>query len=78
MTFESEDSRAVSKYMQERGLLDSDIDGEVMITFYVVVSDIDKNTHGPFTDYDDACAFAQDADGSVFQLTARLIDVKEV
>jgi hypothetical protein len=69
---------AVSKYMRERGLLDSDIDGEIMITLYVVVSDIDKNMHGPFVSRDDALAIAEAADGSLFKCTARLINVEEV
>jgi hypothetical protein len=40
----------------------------------MVVSDIDDNVHGPFTSKYDALAFAEPADGSVFECTTRLID----
>jgi hypothetical protein len=53
--------------------------GETMITLYMVVSSIDDSVlHGPFATYDDALAFAEAADGSVFECTMRLIDIKEV
>ena len=61
MTLESEDT----------------IPSEIMITLYMVMSDIDDNVHGPFATYYDALGFAEPADGSVFECTA-LIDIKEV
>jgi hypothetical protein len=51
---------------------------EITITLYMVASDIDDNVHGPFATYYDALAFAEPADGSVFECTTRLIDIKEV
>jgi hypothetical protein len=54
------------------------IPNEIMITFYMVASSIDGSTHGLFASYDEALAFAEPADGSVFECTARLIDIKEV
>jgi hypothetical protein len=49
-----------------------------VITLYMVASDIDGNVHGPFASYDDALAFAESADGSMFELTTRLMNVREV
>jgi hypothetical protein len=54
------------------------IPGETTMTLYMVISDIGDNVYGPFATYDDALAFAEAADGSVFECTMRLIDIKEV
>jgi hypothetical protein len=54
------------------------IPSEIIITLYMVASDIDGNLHGPFTSYHAALAFAEPADGSVFECTARLIEITEV
>jgi hypothetical protein len=54
------------------------IPNKIIITLYMVASDIDGNVHGPFTSYHDALAFAEPADGSVFECIARLIGITEV
>jgi hypothetical protein len=48
------------------------------IKFYMVASAIDDGLYGPFTTYCDAVASAEPADGSVFDCSARLVDVREV
>ena len=49
-----------------------------LITLHMVVSDIDDDAHGPFANYSDPLAFAEPADGSVFECTMRLCNIKEV
>jgi hypothetical protein len=51
---------------------------KMTITLYMVMSDITDSAYGPFTTYNDAAAFAEPADGSVFECTVRPIAIKEV
>jgi len=48
------------------------------LALYLIQSSIDDGVYGPFANRDDAMAFAEQADGSVFECTARLIEVKEI
>ena len=48
------------------------------ITVLIVVSAIDAGLYGPFLSRDDAEAFAEKADGSVFECRVRLTSAKEI
>jgi hypothetical protein len=49
-----------------------------IFTLYAVKSAIDDNVYGPFVTYDEALAFAESAGASVYECTARLVNVREV
>jgi hypothetical protein len=48
------------------------------ITLYMVQSSIGDTVYGPFISCSDALAFAEPADGSVFECAMRPIDIKRV
>jgi hypothetical protein len=48
------------------------------ITVLMVVSAIDDGAYGPFLTHGDALAFAEKADGSVFEFRARLTSANEI
>ena len=50
-------------------------DEATIVTMYLVASDIDGGVYGPFSSYAGAVAFAEPADGSVFECTMHLVEV---
>jgi hypothetical protein len=48
------------------------------ITVWMVKSAVDDGLHGPFLTRDDALAFAENADGSIFECRARLTSAEEI
>jgi len=48
------------------------------IELLLVVSSIDSGVYCPFTTRDDASAFAENADGSIFECRARLTSAREI
>jgi hypothetical protein len=49
------------------------------ITVWMVVPSVDDDVaYGPFSTRGKALAFAEDADGSIFECRARLTSVKEI
>jgi hypothetical protein len=51
---------------------------ETSLKLFMVMSSIGDRLYGPFSTYSDAIAFAEASDGSPFECTARLVDIKEV
>jgi hypothetical protein len=51
---------------------------ELTVTVLMVVSAVDDGVYGPFSTQTDALAFAEDADGAIFECQARLTSAREI